>query len=615
MVLRQVGFAIVMETMEVAAAPQDLLWAMMMMSPLVMPFIWSILFGMHLVNSQETQVVCHQEHPCFEGHTRVGIVLEAMAAAAVEDLLCVMMMMTMPLVMPFIRGVLFGMRRVNSQETQVVCHQEHPCFEGHTRVGIVLEAMAVAAEDLLCAMMMMTMPLVMPFIWSILFGMCLVNSQETQVVCHQEHPCFEDHTRVGIVLEAMAAAAAEDLLCVMMMMTIPLVMPFIRGVLFGMRRMNLQETQVVCHQEHPCFEGHTRVGIVLEAMAVVAEDLLCAMMMMTMPLLMPFIRGVLFGMHLVSLQETQVVCHQEHPCFEGHTREGIVLEAMVAAEDLRCTMMMTTPLVMPFVRGILFGMHLVNLQETQVVCHQEHPCFKGHTRVGIVLEAMVVAEDLLCAMMMMTMPLVMPFIWSILFGMRLVNSQETQVVCHQEHPCFKGHTRVGIVLEVMAAAAAAEDLLCVMMMMTMPLVMPFIRDVVFGMRLVNSQETQVVCHQEHPCFEGHTRVGIVLEAMVAAEDLRCAMMMTTPLVMPFVRGILFGMHLVNSQESQVVCHQEHPCFKGNTRVGIVLEAMVVAEELLCAMMMMTMLLVMPFIWGILFGMHLVNSQETQVVCR
>jgi hypothetical protein len=86
---------------------------------------------------------------------------------------------------------------------------------------------------------------------------------------------------------------------------------------------------------------------------------------------------------------------------------------------------------MPFVRGILFGMRLVNLQETQVVCHQEHPCFEGHTRVGIVLEAMVAAEDLLCAMMMMmTMPLVMPFVQAILFSMHLVNSQETQVVCH-----------------------------------------------------------------------------------------------------------------------------------------------------------------------------------------
>jgi hypothetical protein len=47
----------------------------------------------------------------------------------------------------------------------------------------------------------------------------------------------------------------------------------------------------------------------------------------------------------------------------------------------------------------------------------------------MVLEAMVAAEDLLCAMMMMTMPLVMPFVQGILFGMRLVNLQETQVVC------------------------------------------------------------------------------------------------------------------------------------------------------------------------------------------
>jgi hypothetical protein len=54
--------------------------SMMMMSPLVMPFIWGVLFGMHLVNLQETQVVCRQEHPSFEGHTMVGIILEAMAA-------------------------------------------------------------------------------------------------------------------------------------------------------------------------------------------------------------------------------------------------------------------------------------------------------------------------------------------------------------------------------------------------------------------------------------------------------------------------------------------------------------------------------------------------------
>jgi hypothetical protein len=56
MVLRQVGFAIIMETMEVTAVPQDLLCAMMT-SPLVIPFVQGILFGMHLLNSQETQVV------------------------------------------------------------------------------------------------------------------------------------------------------------------------------------------------------------------------------------------------------------------------------------------------------------------------------------------------------------------------------------------------------------------------------------------------------------------------------------------------------------------------------------------------------------------------------
>jgi hypothetical protein len=42
-----------------------------------------------------------------------------------------------------------------------------------------------AVEDMLCHLtMMMTMPLMMPFVQGILFGMCLVNSQETQVVCH-----------------------------------------------------------------------------------------------------------------------------------------------------------------------------------------------------------------------------------------------------------------------------------------------------------------------------------------------------------------------------------------------------------------------------------------------
>jgi hypothetical protein len=43
----------------------------------------------------------------------------------------------------------------------------------------------------------------------------------------------------------MAAAAAEDMLCMMMMM--PLMMPFILGLLFGMHLLILQETQVVCH--------------------------------------------------------------------------------------------------------------------------------------------------------------------------------------------------------------------------------------------------------------------------------------------------------------------------------------------------------------------------------
>jgi hypothetical protein len=97
MFLRLVGFAIVMETMEAATVPQDLLCTMMMTLPLVMPFVQGVLFGMRLVNSQETQVVCCQEHPCFEGHSVVAIILEAIAAMP-QDLLCAMMM-TSPLVM------------------------------------------------------------------------------------------------------------------------------------------------------------------------------------------------------------------------------------------------------------------------------------------------------------------------------------------------------------------------------------------------------------------------------------------------------------------------------------------------------------------------------------
>jgi hypothetical protein len=53
MVLRHEGFTIVIETMVVAAVVED----MMMMMPLMMPFIQGLLFDMHLLISQETQVV------------------------------------------------------------------------------------------------------------------------------------------------------------------------------------------------------------------------------------------------------------------------------------------------------------------------------------------------------------------------------------------------------------------------------------------------------------------------------------------------------------------------------------------------------------------------------
>jgi hypothetical protein len=39
-----------------------------------------------------------------------------------------------------------------------------------------------------------------------------------------------------------------------------------------------------------------------------------------------------------------------------------------------------------------------------------------------------------------------------------------------------------------------------------------------------------------------------MEATMAAEDLLCTRMMTLPLMMPFVQVILFGMLLLNSQE-------------------------------------------------------------------
>jgi hypothetical protein len=39
------------------------------------------------------------------------------------------------------------------------------------------------------------------------------------------------------------------------------------------------------------------------------------------------------------------------------------MEAMTVAEDLLCMRMMTLPLMMPFVQGTLFDMLLLNLQD------------------------------------------------------------------------------------------------------------------------------------------------------------------------------------------------------------------------------------------------------------
>jgi hypothetical protein len=48
-------------------------------------------------------------------------------------------------------------------------------------------------------------------------------------------------------------------------------------------------------------------------------------------------------------------------------------------------------------------------------------------------------------------------------------------------------------------------------------------------------------------------VAIKMEAMMVAEDLLCTRMMTLPLMMPFIQGIFFNMHLLNSQETPGVC--------------------------------------------------------------
>jgi hypothetical protein len=53
---------------------------------------------------------------------------------------------------------------------------------------------------------------------------------------------------------------------------------------------------------------------------------------------------------------------------QGHTVIAIIMGKMAAEEDMLCPRMTMMPLMMPFVWGMLFSMHLLNLQETQVVC-------------------------------------------------------------------------------------------------------------------------------------------------------------------------------------------------------------------------------------------------------
>jgi hypothetical protein len=40
---------------------------------------------------------------------------------------------------------------------------------------------------------------------------------------------------------------------------------------------------------------------------------------------------------------------------------------------------------------------------------------------------------------------------------------------------------------------------------------------------------------------------------VAVKDMLCVMTTMMPLMMPFIQGLLFGMDLLISQETQVVC--------------------------------------------------------------
>jgi hypothetical protein len=144
--------------------------------------------------------------------------------------------------MPFVLGVLFGMNLVKSQETQVVYHQEHPCFEGHTKVGIVLEAMAVAPQD---------------------FALCDDDGVATGDALRSGHPVW--HAPCELTRDSCSMSSGTSLLggshCGMN--------PSVDngggrrfavhddddnatgdalrlGILFGMHLVNLQENQVVC---------------------------------------------------------------------------------------------------------------------------------------------------------------------------------------------------------------------------------------------------------------------------------------------------------------------------------------------------------------------------------
>jgi hypothetical protein len=104
-----------------------------------------------------------------------------------------------------------------------------------------------------------------------------------------------------------------------------------------------------------------------------AEDMLWPTTMMTTPLMMPFIQGILFSMHLAgelardsgSMSLGTSLLRGSH-CGSNRTVDNGGAEYMLC---LMTTTMMTTPLMMPFALGVLFSMLLVDSQESQVVCH------------------------------------------------------------------------------------------------------------------------------------------------------------------------------------------------------------------------------------------------------